>query len=104
MVVCDGFPKCDSYVGTHEDGEPLGRLANKKLRFWKKEAHSAFDKIWRDNHMDRDSAYGFLADELELPDEYVHIGMFNIQTCKKVVDISNKYLNDKTVENIRTFR
>lgn len=33
-----------------------------------------------------------LSDQLGLPTEYTHIGMFNPETCAKVVDVSKKYL------------
>lgn len=32
------------------------------------------------------------AEQLGLPTEYTHIGMFNPETCAKVVDVSKKYL------------
>ena len=31
LYVCENFPKCDSYVGAYPNGNPKGRLANKKL-------------------------------------------------------------------------
>ena len=85
MIACKNFPQCDSYVGTHADGEPLGRLANKELRSWKKKAHESFDVIWRNKHMGRNAAYEELADFLMIPDKYCHIGMFKKETCIKVV-------------------
>ena len=95
MICCSRYPSCDSYCGTHDDGTSLGRLANKQLRFWKKEAHSAFDPIWKEKYKERTEAYEWLADELELPDSYTHIGYFGIKTCKKVIDICNKFMNEQ---------
>ena len=85
MICCNNFPKCDSYVGTHDDGTTLGRLANKELRTWKKRAHDEFDKLWQSGDYDRDEAYENLSDELGIDLEYTHIGFFNIETCKKVI-------------------
>lgn len=34
--------------------------------------------------MDRDSVYEELADHLNIPDEYCHVGMFNENTCNRV--------------------
>lgn len=85
MICCNNYPHCNSYVGTHSDGEPLGRLANKELRSWKKKAHDSFDKIWRGKMIDRDTAYEELADFLKIPDKYCHIGMFKKETCLKVI-------------------
>lgn len=42
--------------------------------------------------MRRREAYKWLSDQLGLPPEYTHIGMFNPETCAKVVDVSKKYL------------
>ena len=89
MIACKNFPVCDSYVGTHDDGEPLGRLANKALRSWKKKAHDAFDVLWKDKHLDRNQAYEELADHLGIPDQYCHIGMFKKETCIKVIAWAN---------------
>lgn len=88
VIACVNFPKCDSYVGTHDDGAPLGRLANKALRIAKRNAHEHFDKLWREKLIDRDSAYENLSDHLKIDIEFTHIGMFNINTCKKVSDWS----------------
>lgn len=94
MICCKNYPTCDAYVGTHDDGEPLGRLANKNLREMKIKAHNAFDKIWKENKMNRGEAYEKLADYLGLPDKYTHIGMFNPETCMKVVAWSTSIYND----------
>lgn len=85
MICCKNFPKCDSYVGTHDDGTTLGRLANKELRMWRKRAHDQFDKLWQNRDYNRDEVYENLSDELGIDLEYTHIGFFNIETCKKVI-------------------
>lgn len=81
IICCKNYPNCDTYVGTHEDGTTLGRLADWKGRIAKKEAHEAFDMLWKQKLIDRDTAYEELADFLEIPDEYCHIGMFSVTTC-----------------------
>ena len=83
---CLNYPKCDSYVGCHKSGEPKGRLANKQLRNAKKEAHKYFDQLWQGEYITRSEAYKYLSQHLEIPPEYTHIGMFNVATCKKVVE------------------
>ena len=97
IICCVNFTECDSYVGTHDDGSTLGRLANKELRIWKSKAHSSFDKIWKEKHEDRTRLYKDLADYLGLPDEYTHIGMFNIETCKKVEVWANELYKELSV-------
>lgn len=84
VICCVNFPKCDSYVGTHDDETPLGKLADKELRKWKRKAHENFDKLWQDNLMTRSEAYKEMSKAMEIPQEYTHIGMFSVSTCKKV--------------------
>jgi len=86
---------CDAYVGCHKGtNKALGRLANKELRHWKKEAHLYFDKLWKDCGENRSEVYGHLGDHLQLDPEHTHIGMFGIDTCKKVINWSKQKLND----------
>ena len=86
---------CDAYCGVHKGtSDSLGRLANKELREWKKEAHKYFDMIWKEGHEKRGALYGHLSLILGIPPEYCHIGMFSVETCKRVVDWSKMILND----------
>ena len=79
---------CNAYVGCHNGtDEPLGRLANAELRQAKMWAHKFFDAIWKSGKMKRKQAYEWLADKLEIEIEDCHIGMFDIDMCKKVVEI-----------------
>lgn len=93
IICCINYPDCDSYVGTHEDGRSMGRLANKKLREKKKEAHYYFDKLYKENYIKRKESYKMLSVFLDIPEKYTHIGMFSIKTCDKVIEWSKqKYL------------
>ncbi len=89
IICCKNYPHCDSYVGTHKDGLSLGRLANSLLRQYKIRAHECFDPIWKEKYLTRQEAYKELGEFLDIPEEYTHIGMFNISTCKKVIEWSN---------------
>lgn len=85
--VCD---PCSAYVGCHKNSDrhvPLGRLANAELRTWKQHAHSNFYPIWKSGSMNRRDAYTWLADEMNLDLKRCHIGMFNVEQCKRVVQI-----------------
>lgn len=82
--------KCNAYVGVHKGTDrPLGRLANAELRHWKKAAHNAFDPLWKYGNFRgrRTAAYRWLSERLNLPIEKTHIGMFDIDLCKKTVQI-----------------
>lgn len=93
IYACVNYPKCDSYVGSHKNGKPLGRLANKSLREYKSLAHKEFDKIWKEKHIERAQAYEAMSIFLNIPIEYTHIGMFKIDTCKSVIKWSKEYYN-----------
>lgn len=98
LWACPG--RCEAWVGCHEGTKkPLGRLANKELRQWKVKAHAAFDPLWK-RKMQRDgvskkeargAAYAWLAGQMGLPPEQVHIGMFDVAQCRKVVEICTPY-------------
>lgn len=82
---------CNAYVGVHKGtDQPLGRLANADLRFWKKTAHAEFDPLWKSKRMTRSQAYSWLSSKMGLPPELTHIGMFDVSQCKQVVCIMKK--------------
>ena len=83
---------CKAWVGCHGNGKkPLGRLANSELRKWKMTAHGAFDHIWKSRKMRRGQAYGWLAEQLGIDNKDCHVGMFDVETCKRVVDVCERY-------------
>jgi len=91
---------CDAYVGVHRGtNRALGRLANKELRECKKAAHSYFDPLWKSKmkshkmqkNVARGLAYKWLSKKMELPEELTHIGMFDVEQCKKVIEFCKPY-------------
>jgi len=79
---------CDAYVGCHPGTtNPLGRLANAELRKAKMAAHAAFDPTWKDGKKKRGSAYAWLSDRLRVDKKDCHIGMFDVETCRRVVEV-----------------
>lgn len=93
---------CDAYVGCHtptkftdfKDDVPLGRLADPELRKAKSQAHIIFDKLWRDKHMSRSAAYARLAAYLKIDKDKCHIGMFDVQNCRKAVNFAKNLLGE----------
>lgn len=83
---------CSAYVGCHHPSErPLGRLANAELRKAKMAAHAVFDPLWGNkNFPTRSFAYKWLANKLGINVKDCHIGMFDAETCNKVVEICKK--------------
>lgn len=91
---------CDAYVGCHKGtNKPLGRLANAELRRYKIKAHALFDPVWKSGNMPRAEAYKWLAESLNIPAKDCHIGEFDIELCKKVIEICKR----KGEENGRPF-
>lgn len=100
---------CDAWVGTHRDSPkhaPLGRLANAELRAAKQRAHAAFDPLWKAK-MRRDSVskgnaraagYKWLAEQLGVKASQCHIGMFDVETCERVVEACAPYLAREAAE------
>lgn len=84
------FYKCDpckAWVGCHPNTtNPLGRLANAELRKAKSAAHAAFDPIWKSRRKSRGSAYKWLAERLGMAQQNCHIGMFDVDMCRRVVE------------------
>jgi len=87
---------CDAYVGVHHGNtrKALGRLANKELRQAKQEAHKYLDNIWQqkvaigeDKGKARRNAYKGVGKLLGIPKKHTHIGMFDLETCKRVIEI-----------------
>jgi len=80
---------CDAYCGVHKGTDvALGRLANKELREWKKKAHHYFDVLWQSTLMTRSEAYDWLSKNMGIEKAHTHIGMFNVDSCTKVVELS----------------
>jgi len=84
VICCINYPSCDSYVGTHSDGLPLGRLSKHPLRIAKKKTHEIIDRIWKLKFMDRKDLYKELSDFLQLELKLTHLGFMNLNTLDKV--------------------
>lgn len=91
---------CNAWVGVHKGtNKPLGRLANADLRHWRREAHAAFDPMWRGKEKrTRRWAYEWLAEEMRLPLKETHIGMFDVEQCKKAVKICKEAKNNEYLQ------
>ena len=79
---------CQAHVGCHRGtSQPLGRLADRALRAAKQAAHQAFDPLWTSGGMSRTDAYRWLAYQLGIEMEACHIGMFDVELCRRVVAV-----------------
>ena len=94
--------ECDSYVGLHQYTLiPLGTLATAHIRSARKQAKEAFNPLWQERHMDRSSAYKWLANALQITrHEECHIGWFDSETCMKVVQLCREKRNELQSSNV----
>src|SRR3990167_4955926 len=85
--------KDNAYVGCHNNTKrPLGTMANRELREWRKKAHSHIDPIWQSGELARAQVYARLTKAFG---KQIHVGESDIETCKRIleVEISQKALN-----------
>lgn len=92
IYVCINYPGCDSYVGVHKkNNKPLGTLAKPYLRELRKECHSKFDTLWKENESynerskARKKAYKWLSGTMGLSKKKAHIAMFNEEQCLELL-------------------
>lgn len=98
---------CKAWVGVHNktSKRALGRLANKELRDWKIRAHDAFDQLWKrkmkkdkvSKSKARNAGYDWISKELNIPREYTHIGMFDVEQCKQVVILCQPFAEQRAL-------
>lgn len=90
---------CDAWVGCHDGTQkPLGRLADHELRRAKMAVHEVFDPLWQakmerdkcSKHEARGAAYKWLAQQLGISVEDCHVGMFDVATCKRAIEIMDR--------------
>ena len=88
--------ECGARVGVHkQSNEPLGRLADKELRGFKKLAHAAFDPMWDCRVTgSRKKAYAWLANEMGMTKDRCHIGMMDVEQCKWIIDLCKEQKNE----------
>ena len=78
---------CDAYVGVHNGTNiALGVMANKEMRKLKKQCHSIFDKLWKDNK-ERNGLYYKLSKIMNIDRNHCHFGHFDTDELKRALEI-----------------
>lgn len=105
MYICR---PCAATVGVHSGTtKPLGTLAKKELRALRIKAHRTFDALWmskvgtqeewegRKKRLTKSAArgwgYAWLAQKLGVEKTKCHIGLFDKETCRKVLEACEQY-------------
>lgn len=79
---------CNASVGCHPNSKrPLGTLAGPELKAWRIKVHEEFDALRERIFVDRRESYKWMADAMGLTADQAHIGMFNIDQCKRLVEL-----------------
>jgi len=82
---CSRYPRCRATHGAHPNGEPLGIPADEATKALRIAAHEVFDRLWKKGPMTRIKAYSWMQEVLGLSREEAHIGRFNGDTCKRLI-------------------
>lgn len=77
---------CDGWVGTHPNGEPLGRLKNKASRELAKQCHTLFDNHW-DCKAQRNKMYAWLANQMGLTIDECHFAVMTDEQLNQAITI-----------------
>ena len=93
LYVCKNYPRCDTYVRVRPGTmEPIGTLANGRLRALRTEAHRYFNQLYERGIMSKREAYEWLSQMIGLPMSKTHIGMMGEYYCELVIEESKKLL------------
>lgn len=98
---------CNVWVGTHRgNDQSLGTVASKELRELRHTAHQKFDPICAAKVLQgakkkaaKAAGYNWLSKVLEIDPVTCHIGYFNIEQCKKVIEACDKVYEDIALKN-----
>ena len=87
--ICDS---CGAFVSCHDGTNiPVGFMADRETRQLRKEAHLAFDRLWKERLMSRDKAYLWLAFSLEIPRETMHISWLSKDQLRLATKLASEY-------------
>ena len=93
LYICKNYPRCDTYVRVRPGTmEPIGTLANGRLRALRTDAHRYFNQLYERGIMTKREAYEWLSQMLDLPMSKTHIGLMGEYYCELVIQESKKLL------------
>ena len=83
--MCYYCKPCDAYVGCHNNTkQPLGTMANKEMREWRKKVHAKIDPLWKNGGIKRKHLYARITKAIG---KVYHTGETDIETCKKILEL-----------------
>jgi len=97
--------QCKASVGVHKNTtEPLGTLANRKLKDLRRKAHLVFDPLWKtkadrekiSKTKAREAGYRWLSEQLGITLKKCHIGEMREKDCLRVISLCQQYKQNKS--------
>lgn len=104
MLVCSSYPYCNSYCipSLNQEGNFVGKVANKELRKKRQLAHYSINIIWKTRIMSRRCCYYWLSRQMRIRLEKTHISLFSSKQCDKAIAICYDFLYNNA-DRIRTY-
>lgn len=83
FYICKKYPTCLGTCSAHPDGQPMGIPSDKETRMARHELHGVFDVLWNSDCavMERNEAYEWLANAMEIDVNECHISRFTKHQC-----------------------
>lgn len=80
-------PGCKGSLTAEANGKPRGVPGTKETREWRRRAHTAFDRLWREGGVSRSAAQRWLATELGIARKRCHFSYMQTPMLKRVVKL-----------------
>lgn len=97
--------ECGAYVGANVNtGLAMGKPAGPETRAARARCHRDFDRLWKGRIMNREAAYRWLAEKMDLDRMTCHIGRFGVAQCERVTRLTNAFMEGLSAEQIEAAR
>ena len=93
LLICNNYPKCDSYVAVNRKRGSYGLPANRKVRRLRRMAHIIQDRLIASGQYTRDELYEIMRKEYRLPSTKAHIRYFDEFMCRRLVEVYRKLIS-----------
>lgn len=92
--MCYYCKPCDAYVGCHNNTKkPLGTMANRELREWRKKTHAIIDPLWLKKPNRKDARRRLYLKLYKYFGKETHVGESDIEQCKAIIyAVQNKLI------------
>lgn len=97
LYVCRNYPKCNTYVSARA-GKPGVRLADKKLRRLRIEAHRLQDLLIAQGVMSKANIYFWMRYKYKLTATQAHISLFDETMCERLIADYRRKLEKQGVD------